>query len=66
MITIVWHDKGVTESGLSWKEAVDIFGSEEALEDALDGSDGVVSAFIDEWDGQPDEAQEWYDFDPDC
>ena len=19
-----------------------------------------------EWDGQPDEAQEWYDFDPDC
>lgn len=21
---------------------------------------------IDEYDGQPDEAQEWYDFDPDC
>jgi len=20
----------------------------------------------DEWDGQPDEAQEWHDFDPDC
>ena len=20
----------------------------------------------DEWDGQPDEAQEWADFDPDC
>ena len=20
----------------------------------------------DEYDGQPDEAQEWYDFDPDC
>ncbi len=19
-----------------------------------------------DWDGQPDEAQEWYDFDPDC
>ena len=19
-----------------------------------------------EWDGQPDEAQEWHDFDPDC
>jgi hypothetical protein len=19
-----------------------------------------------EWDGQPDEAQEWYDFDPEC
>ena len=21
---------------------------------------------MDEYDGQPDEAQEWYDFDPDC
>jgi hypothetical protein len=21
---------------------------------------------IDEYDGQPDEAQEWHDFDPDC
>lgn len=20
----------------------------------------------DDWDGQPDEAQEWHDFDPDC
>jgi len=20
----------------------------------------------DDYDGQPDEAQEWYDFDPDC
>jgi hypothetical protein len=20
----------------------------------------------DEWDGQPDEMQEWHDFDPDC
>lgn len=22
--------------------------------------------FDQEWDGQPDEAQEWHDFDPDC
>jgi len=22
--------------------------------------------YEDEWDGQPDEAQEWHDFDPDC
>lgn len=22
--------------------------------------------YEDDWDGQPDEAQEWYDFDPDC
>jgi len=25
-----------------------------------------VEAEEDEWDGHPDEAQEWYDFDPDC
>ena len=22
--------------------------------------------YDDDWDGQPDEAQEWHDFDPDC
>jgi len=22
--------------------------------------------YEDDYDGQPDEAQEWYDFDPDC
>jgi hypothetical protein len=22
--------------------------------------------YEDDWDGQPDEAQEWQDFDPDC
>jgi len=22
--------------------------------------------YHDEYDGQPDEAQEWYDYDPDC
>lgn len=22
--------------------------------------------YEEEWDGQPDEAQEWHDFDPDC
>lgn len=22
--------------------------------------------FYEEYDGQPDEAQEWFDFDPDC
>jgi hypothetical protein len=22
--------------------------------------------YEDDWDGQPDEAQEWYDYDPDC
>lgn len=40
------------------------------------GWDWTVAGFYDpdeeddecesEWDGQPDEAQEWHDFDPDC
>jgi hypothetical protein len=31
-------------------------------------SDVEEEDYLDEWehDGQPDEAQEWYDFDPDC
>jgi len=36
-----------------------------------DFADGYVTGcdpaeYEDEWDGQPDEAQEWHDFDPDC
>ena len=30
-----------------------------------DGS-SIEIEVVDEWDGQPDEAQEWHDFDPDC
>jgi hypothetical protein len=26
----------------------------------------LVYASTDDYDGQPDEAQEWHDFDPDC
>ena len=26
----------------------------------------IAIEIVDEWDGQPDEAQEWHDFDPDC
>ena len=32
--------------------------------DCVTGCD--PTEYEDEWDGQPDEAQEWYDFDPDC
>ena len=39
------------------------------VEDMLDANE-LSSRFQEdadeEWDGQPDEAQEWYDFDPDC
>ncbi len=36
---------------------------EEAIADLLDTADQLAE---DENDGQPDEAQEWHDFDPDC
>ena len=28
--------------------------------------DDYLSQMEEDYDGQPDEAQEWYDFDPDC
>lgn len=34
--------------------------AEVSIEEALDG------LYFSENDGQPDEAQEWHDFDPDC
>ena len=45
------------------QETIDYIASElqistEEVEEILNGAD--------EYDGQPDEAQEWYDFDPDC
>ncbi len=35
---------------------------------SIDDSRGVHGQddYHDDYDGQPDEAQEWYDFDPDC
>ena len=35
---------------------------------SIDDSRGVHGQddYYDYYDGQPDEAQEWYDFDPDC
>ena len=41
------------------------------LEAGEDFADGYVTGcdpeeYEDDWDGQPDEAQEWHDFNPDC
>ncbi len=33
---------------------------------ASDGEADENAVSGDDWDGQPDEAQEWHDFDPDC
>lgn len=40
--------------------------SAEAVADMLDANELGERFQEDEYDGQPDEAQEWYDFDPDC
>ena len=37
-----------------------------ACEDFLNLAEELEDQVRDEPDGQPDEAQEWYDFDPDC
>ena len=38
--------------------------SEDDVADMMRANDILEEAY--EYDGQPDEAQEWYDFDPDC
>ncbi len=37
-----------------------------ACEDFLNASEELEAEYENECDGQPDEAQEWADFDPDC
>jgi len=39
--------------------------SEDDVADMLDCNE-LSERFEEEYDGQPDEAQEWYDFDPEC
>ena len=47
---------------------------QDALQDLMDSAtfyydmarDLLNIAYISDYDGQPDEAQEWHDFDPDC
>ena len=53
---------------ISAQQVVDMcmgFMSESEVEDMLDANE-LSERFEDEDDGQPDEAQEWADFDPDC
>lgn len=45
------------------------FMSEDEVQDMMEANEFIPEQFEDEdeeWDGQPDEAQEWYDFDPEC
>jgi hypothetical protein len=49
---------------LGWlsESEVEAFVRNNDLQEAV----GMVEEDEDEYDGQPDEAQEWHDFDPDC
>ena len=40
--------------------------SEDEVEDMMRSNDLLADEDDEEYDGQPDEAQEWADFDPDC
>ncbi len=43
------------------------FMSEYEVQDMMEANEFIEEQFEDEeHDGQPDEAQEWHDFDPDC
>ncbi len=39
--------------------------SEDEVQDMMEANEFIEEQF-EEHDGQPDEAQEWHDFDPDC
>jgi hypothetical protein len=57
------------QGAITAQQVVDMcmgFMSESEVEDMLDANE-LSERFEDEdYDGQPDEAQEWADFDPDC
>ena len=40
--------------------------SEDEVQDMMEANEFIDEQFEDEDDGQPDEAQEWESFDPDC
>jgi hypothetical protein len=41
--------------------------SEDEVQDMMEANEFIEEQYEDdEYDGQPDEAQEWADFDPDC
>ena len=40
--------------------------SEDDVQDMMEANEFIEEQFEDEDDGQPDEAQEWADFDADC
>lgn len=65
--------EGSISNDLSWSEVVDCLSRLSANEKFAECMDTAVREMVYnaifgeyEYDGQPDEAQEWHDFDPDC
>jgi len=65
MFEVTFIDSGKTEY-LDYEECIEMFGEAEFKEIREGYLPHIVAVEVDEYDGQPDEAQEWYDFDPDC
>jgi len=60
---------GLVEDGMisptQLLEACLLYMSHDDVRDMLDANE-LSPRFDEQWDGQPDEQQEWADFDPDC
>ena len=56
----------MAELDLSRTELSSLKYMRELCERFLEESDRLLNAESEDYDGQPDEAQEWHDFDPDC
>ena len=56
--------RSINEGLLSFGRIAEIYGVSRADVERI--YDEMMAQDMDEYDGQPDEAQEWHDFDPDC
>ena len=54
------------ELDLSREELQSLKWMRDLCERFLEESERLLNAESEDFDGQPDEAQEWHDFDPDC
>lgn len=56
----------LAELDLSREELQSLKWMRDLCEKFLEESDRLLAAESEDFDGQPDEVQEWHDFDPDC
>lgn len=57
------YEAAYAEQARLMKEISDLQGVQGTYEIDVECTDGELD---EDYDGQPDEAQEWHDFDPDC